>query len=140
MKVCVLTELQAHLLEHKGILPECCFLNRLRIRAGLPEVEDGKYGGHIHVEYREAVRCVGQDIGDGAARWVGGRFMIAYNTKRGWNRIHDSMQMTRETSGFRHHGRTRKPVYAIGGRERATSVRAINHVPEKSQARSVQAP
>lgn len=129
MQICVLTELQAHLFEHKGILPECCNLNRERRRAGLHEVQS--HGGHIHLQsYAQAVRIVGADQGDNQGRWVIGPFAIAYNSKRGWNSKRSgavrTMQMTRETSSFRHAGQTKGAIEARGAHGRNTSVLATN--------------
>jgi len=124
MKVCVLTELQARLFEHKGVVPECSCLNRLRVKAGLSASD--KMGGHLHMELRDARRHVGLDEGDHNARWVIGTYAIAFNTKRGWNNVRGSMQMTRETSGFRHAGGTHGPIPALGAHGRNLSVRDVN--------------
>lgn len=135
MQVCALTELQAKQFEHTGIIPDCRLLNSARKRAGL-EPSD-REGGHLHVSFREAEKLVGADQGDRMARWVGGRFMIAMNTKRGWNSVQSQrvrvMQMTRETSAFRHANDSsgNRGVPAVGARERRTTVRQNNEVPVK---------
>lgn len=135
MQVCALTELQAKQFEHSGIVPNCKHLNSARKRAGLdPSIIEG---GHLHISYREAEKLVGEDRGDGMARWVGGRFMVAMNTKRGWNSVQSQrmrvMQMTRETSAFRHANDSsgNRGVPAVGARERRTTVRQNNHVPPR---------
>jgi hypothetical protein len=105
MEICVLTELQAAHLEHKGIIPECSHWNPTRRRMGLSETD--RNGGHAHIPYKEAKAKVGNDLGDREARWIGGFFAICFNTKRGWNSKRSgsvrTMQMTRETSGYRPH-------------------------------------
>src|SRR5580698_4453958 len=99
MQVCCLTELQARQFEHDGVVPDCLHINGLRKRNGLEA--SVKLGGHLHIEFSQAEKLVGKDQGDGQARWVGGRFMIASNLKRGWNSVRSAgmrvMRMTRET-------------------------------------------
>lgn len=130
MQVCALTELQAKQFEHTGIVPDCRHLNSARKRAGLEPSE--REGSHLHIPYHQAEHLVGEDRGDGMARWVGGRFMIAMNTKRGWNSVQSQrvrvMQMTRETSAFRHANDSsgNRGVPAVGARERRTTVRQTN--------------
>jgi hypothetical protein len=125
MSVCCLTEVQARELEHRGIVPECRNLNGLRRKCGLPPTESS--GNHLHVSYKEAKRHTLLDLGDGAARWVVMGFAITFNTKRGWNKVRDSMQMTREISGFRHVRGSGKPIPAAGAHGRNTSVYVTNN-------------
>lgn len=131
MRVCLLTELQAREFEHRGTVPDCRNVNPIRRQHGLEAC--AHEGSHLHMSYREAERKVGNDQGDGIARWVGGRFMISINTKRGWNSVRSGgksvMQMTRETSGFRHASGGNHEIGAVGARQRRTTVRQTNEMP-----------